>query len=78
MLLVAGDGIGWFTSQVFTRTGLDRLPAHLEHEYGIAITGVLELDVGVYRVARADGPDWVARVFPAAGRGPPPKATRPC
>jgi Ser/Thr protein kinase RdoA (MazF antagonist) len=24
------------------------------------------LDVGVYRVARADGPDWVARVFPAA------------
>jgi Phosphotransferase enzyme family len=39
--------------------------AHLEASYGIRITGLSELDVGVYRVGRADGPDWVARVFPA-------------
>jgi hypothetical protein len=65
-MLVAHAGIGWFTSQTFTRTGLDRLPAHLEQEYGITLSGVTELDVGVYRIARADGLDWVARVFPAA------------
>jgi hypothetical protein len=65
-LLVAPSGIAWFTSQVFTRTGLDQLPAHLEQEYGVAVSGVAELDVGVYRAVRADGPDWVARVFPAA------------
>jgi hypothetical protein len=66
MLFVTRGGIGWFTSQVFTRTGLDRLSAHLEQQYGIEVTGVTELDVGVYRVGRPDNPDWVARVFPAA------------
>ena len=62
---MATRGIDWFTSQVFTRTGLADLPAHLQDHYGIAVAGVTELDVGVYRVMRADGPDWVARVFPA-------------
>jgi Ser/Thr protein kinase RdoA (MazF antagonist) len=66
MLLVARGGIGWFTGQVFRRTALDQLPAHLEHQYGIEVAGVTELDVGVYRVAQAGAPDWVARVFPAA------------
>jgi Ser/Thr protein kinase RdoA (MazF antagonist) len=66
MLLVARGGIGWFTRQVFTRTGLSGLPAHLERRYGVSVSGVTELDTGVYRVARPDGPDWVARVFPAA------------
>jgi hypothetical protein len=32
MLLVAPGGIAWFTSQVFTRTGLNHLPAHLEQQ----------------------------------------------
>jgi Ser/Thr protein kinase RdoA (MazF antagonist) len=66
MLLVARGGIGWFTGQVFARTAVDQLPAHLEQQYGIEVTGVTGLDVGVYRVARAGAPDWVARVFPAA------------
>jgi Ser/Thr protein kinase RdoA (MazF antagonist) len=66
MLLVAPHGIDWFTSQAFTHTGLADLPAHLQQHYGIAVAGVTELDIGVYRVIRADGPDWVARVFPAA------------
>jgi Ser/Thr protein kinase RdoA (MazF antagonist) len=59
-------GVGWFTRQVFARTSLDQLPAHLQQHYGIDIAGVSELDVGVYRVGRLDDPDWVARVFPAA------------
>jgi hypothetical protein len=44
---------------------VEQVRAHLEAEYGIRVTGLSELDVGVYRVGRADGPDWVARVFPA-------------
>lgn len=55
--------IGWFARQAFTRTGLHQLPARLKQHYGIEVA---ELDVGVYRVARADGPDRVTRVFPAA------------
>lgn len=38
--------------------------AHLEASYGIRVTGLTELDTGVYRVGRPAGPDWVARVFP--------------
>ena len=52
---MAHAGAGWFTRQVFTRTSLDRLPSHLSQHYGIEVSGVTELDVGVYRVARADG-----------------------
>lgn len=39
--------------------------AHLEDRYGIEVAGVAELDAGVFRVDRRDGPSWVARVFPA-------------
>jgi hypothetical protein len=63
---VAHAGVAWFTRQVFIRTDLDQLPSQLEQQFGISVTGVSELDVGVYRVTRADGPDWVARVFAAA------------
>jgi len=47
------------------RSGQDTLPAHLEDRYGIQASGLTELDLGVYRVGRRDGPDWVARVFAA-------------
>jgi Ser/Thr protein kinase RdoA (MazF antagonist) len=40
-----------------------RLRTQLEASYGIRVTGLAELDVGVFRVGRPDGPDWVARVF---------------
>jgi Ser/Thr protein kinase RdoA (MazF antagonist) len=43
-----------------------RITGHLQAQYGIAVSGLAELDLGVYRVGRADGPAWVARVFPAA------------
>src|SRR5580693_8619007 len=58
------------------RTGLDRLGRHLEQQYGITVTAITELDLGVFRVDRArgssarassaQGGSWVARVFPAA------------
>jgi hypothetical protein len=54
------------------RAAADRGPAgrgprraHLEARYGIAVSRLAELDLGVYRVERADGPARVARVFAA-------------
>jgi Ser/Thr protein kinase RdoA (MazF antagonist) len=43
----------------------DRVAGHLQARYGIEVSGLTELDLGVYRVDRGDGPAWVARVFPA-------------
>jgi Ser/Thr protein kinase RdoA (MazF antagonist) len=43
----------------------ERLRSHLEDRYGIDVVAMTDLDVGVWRVGRADGPDWVARWFPA-------------
>jgi Ser/Thr protein kinase RdoA (MazF antagonist) len=43
----------------------ERLRAHLETRYGITADTMTELDLGVWRVGRADGPDWAARWFPA-------------
>lgn len=43
----------------------ENLTSHLEARYGIQVDSLTELDVGVWRVGRADGPDWVARKFPA-------------
>ena len=43
----------------------ERLRAHLATRYGIAVDAMTELDLGVWRVGRAEGPDWVARWFPA-------------
>ena len=42
-----------------------RLRSHLEERYGITVESLTDLDVGVWHVRRADGPDWVARWFPA-------------
>jgi Ser/Thr protein kinase RdoA (MazF antagonist) len=43
----------------------ERLRAHVETRYGITVDAMTELDLGVWRIGRADGPDWVARWFPA-------------
>jgi Ser/Thr protein kinase RdoA (MazF antagonist) len=43
----------------------ERLRAHLETRYGITVDAMAELDLGVWRVRRADGRDWAARWFPA-------------
>jgi Ser/Thr protein kinase RdoA (MazF antagonist) len=54
------------TARAQVRSGVDRLPAHLEATYGVQVSGLSELDRGVFRVDRGDGPSWVARLFPAA------------
>jgi Ser/Thr protein kinase RdoA (MazF antagonist) len=40
------------------------LTRHLWTRYGVDVLGMTPLDAGVWRVGRADGPDWVAREFP--------------
>jgi Ser/Thr protein kinase RdoA (MazF antagonist) len=47
------------------RAGIDGLAEHLEATYGVWVDKLTALDNGVLRVDRADGPAWVARVFPA-------------
>jgi Ser/Thr protein kinase RdoA (MazF antagonist) len=44
---------------------VEGLAGHLAERYEIKITGLSDLDQGVVRVGRSDGPDWVARVFAA-------------
>ena len=45
------------------RAGTEGLAGHLERTYGAVVSGLVQLDLGVYRVDRADGPSWVARLF---------------
>lgn len=40
------------------------LAGHLAERYGFEVTGLRELDLGVFQVERAEGEPWVARVFP--------------
>lgn len=54
-----------YAASVWSRSGLDRLPAHLEEVYGIRVKETAKLDEGVFRVDRHDGASWVARLFPA-------------
>lgn len=58
--------VGKYMERTFHRGGADRLVEHLTATYGVQVTRTRRLDVGVLRVDRADGPAWVARVFPAA------------
>jgi methyltransferase (TIGR00027 family) len=58
--------IGQFMERTFHRAATDDLQQHLERTYGIDISLMTRLDVGVYRVDRGSEPAWVARVFPAA------------
>lgn len=52
--------------RMFQREGVDTLPAHLEQTYGISITKVSQLDVGVFRIDHSDkGASLVARLFSA-------------
>lgn len=50
-------------ARMFTRVDLDGLPEHLGATYGVEVTHVDTLDVGVLRVDRAVGAPWVVRVF---------------
>jgi methyltransferase (TIGR00027 family) len=57
---------GAYLERTFHRSEIGSLAEHLARTYGITVTGTRLLDVGVVRVDRADGPAWVARIFPAA------------
>jgi len=46
--------------RIAARPASDRIARHLQARYRIAVTGLTELDLGVYRVDWADGPAWVA------------------
>jgi Phosphotransferase enzyme family len=54
-----------FIERMYRRSGTEDLPSHLEAWYGIQVARITELDLGVFRVDRRDGPSWLARVFPA-------------
>ena len=56
--------VGRYLERLYHRRGLDGLPRHLSDAYAIEVNGIRQLDVGVFRVERRDGPAWVARVFP--------------
>jgi Ser/Thr protein kinase RdoA (MazF antagonist) len=52
------------TKQPFRVTGIATLASHLNTTYGIDVAAMTELDLGVIRVDRHDGPSWVVRIFP--------------
>ena len=62
----AGGGVATYRAAVGKRTGIKLLPDHLHRAYGIDVTAMKQLDIGVFRVDRSDGPTWVARMFSAA------------
>ena len=76
--MVADDPVRTFTERVYSRLGTPGEPSpwrktppdgvalvrsHLEATYGVTAKTIDELDAGVFRVTRADGPGWIARVF---------------
>lgn len=46
------------------RRSTEVIADHLAASHGIEVTGLSKLDLGVFRVERAEGEPWVARVFP--------------
>jgi Ser/Thr protein kinase RdoA (MazF antagonist) len=48
----------------FRMKGVATLAPHLNATYDIDVAAMTELDLGVIRVDRHDGPSWIARVFP--------------
>jgi Ser/Thr protein kinase RdoA (MazF antagonist) len=52
------------TKQPLVVTGIPTLATHLNNSYGIDVAAMTEMDLGVIRVDRHDGPSWVVRIFP--------------
>ena len=59
-------GSGEFAAEMYSRSHAEDLGAHLEEVYGIEVSKIEELDLGVHRVDRRGGPSWIARVFSRA------------
>ena len=58
------SGIARYLEQLYENRGVEGLGGHLAEAYGVEVKRIRELDVGVFRVDRADGPSWIARVLP--------------
>jgi hypothetical protein len=63
---VTGGALRAARRRIAPRPAKDRIAEHLEACHGIRVSRLTQLDLGVYRVDRGDGPAWVARIFPAA------------
>ncbi|MGH9125369.1 MAG: phosphotransferase, partial [Acidimicrobiales bacterium] len=50
-------------TRMYQRTGVDRLPAHLEEVFGITVAKIRQLDVGVFRVDRVKATPLLVRLF---------------
>jgi Ser/Thr protein kinase RdoA (MazF antagonist) len=61
---VTGEALAEARLRMAPRPDPDRIAAHLRDSFGIEVSGLRQMDLGVFHVRRADGPDWVARVFP--------------
>jgi Ser/Thr protein kinase RdoA (MazF antagonist) len=60
------DALADARARIAARPAVGRIARHLAAHHGIAVAGLSELDLGVFRVDRTVGPAWIARVFPAA------------
>lgn len=52
----------------FKIKGIATLASHLNETYDIDVATMTEMDLGVLRIDRHDGPSWVARIFPTTRR----------
>jgi Ser/Thr protein kinase RdoA (MazF antagonist) len=62
---VSGTALAQARRRIAPRPARDRIVEHLEACHPIKVAALTQLDLGVYRVSRHDGPPWVARIFPA-------------
>jgi len=61
---LVNDGVPVSAARLSARS-TEGLADHLAACHAVEVTGLTELDLGVFRVERAAGEPWVARVFPA-------------
>ena len=57
------EAAGYRPRRMLEPPRVDGLDKHLEERYGVEVSAVVPLDLGVFRVDRRDGSRWVARVF---------------
>jgi Ser/Thr protein kinase RdoA (MazF antagonist) len=62
---VTGAALADARRRIAPRPARDRIAEHLDQAHGIRVSGLSQLDLGVYRADRKDGPALVVRVFPA-------------
>jgi len=67
MSVPKASAFGSVLERMYLRAGVNTLPAHLERTYGITVSKVHQLDIGVFRVdQRGHGTPLVVRLFSVA------------